>query len=358
MHQRLLERPRNSSAIALLNVLAIGCLDAPAPASFYGETQQAVVGGYTANDNHSVVYLPGCSGTLIAPNLVLTALHCVAPITGDDNFTCTAKGELENPPNGQLGAHRDPNEVTITLGSQFSNNVDARGIKIISTQSTQICQNDLAFVILDRDLEQPISPVSLERLVSKGDMMTVVGYGLTANPEDLLAGEMVARRRRDGIRVVAVGSTSVAPEGGDALPRTFALGESVCKGDSGGPAFTEEGAIAGVYSTFVGGCTGAGARNFYTMLSEFKPLVMQAYREAEATPWLAGQSAPGQPISPPNADAGTPGPTGDLNPASQDAIGSGYCSGSSYGARSTPSAWLWFAGAFLLMTMRRRRLVD
>src|SRR5215510_9563338 len=61
--------------------------------------RMAIVGGTTDSMNMGVVALavsrPGlfvghCSGTLIAPNLVMTARHCVAPTTStpDDHVTC------------------------------------------------------------------------------------------------------------------------------------------------------------------------------------------------------------------------------------------------------------------------------
>lgn len=354
MHCRLLSRLAQPVAVAAALCLPLGCLGDASDYEALGELHQPVVGGYLAEDNPSVVYLPGCSGTLIAPNLVLTALHCIAPITGDDNFTCAADGTLKNPPNGQLGGHRDPAEIAITIGHQFSTQVDAVGFELLSTQSTQICQNDLAFVILDRDLDLPLSPVRLKRPVELGEVLSVVGYGLTNNPKDLPAGEGVARRRRDAVRVLALGSTSANPNGGDALPRTFALGESVCKGDSGGPAFSKEGAVVGVYSTLVGGCTGPGARNFYTMLSEFQPLVLQAYELAGATPWLSGQTAPGQEPEVGIPDAGRRLTTAPEPSSGQAAVSTGYCSLGIAATSSEPANGWWAIATLLGLVFRRR----
>jgi uncharacterized protein (TIGR03382 family) len=74
-------------------------------------------------------------------------------------------------------------------------------------------------------------------------------------------------------------------------------------GDSGGPALSTGGAVLGVYSTNVVGCEGSSARNFFTSVSQFRPLVLDAYEAAGATPWLEGQKRPG--VWP---DGGAPSP--------------------------------------------------
>lgn len=111
------------------------------------------------------------------------------------------------------------------------------------------------------------------------------------------------RRWRSDVRVVAVESDGFEKT----RPRTFSLGESVCMGDSGGPAISAQGAVLGVYSTNSAGCSGSGARNFFTMLSGFGPLIREAYAAAGAEPWLEGQPPPGTVV-----DAG-PTPSTELD---------------------------------------------
>src|SRR5205085_679471 len=59
--------------------------------SSLGQVDQSIIGGEPDTTHHGVVSLlkqagggfyPACSGTLIAPNLVLTAHHCVASLSG------------------------------------------------------------------------------------------------------------------------------------------------------------------------------------------------------------------------------------------------------------------------------------
>ncbi len=153
----------------------------------------------------------------------------------------------------------------------------ARGKQIFSTHTVTVCTNDLALVLLDRDLDLPIQPIELASVPRFDDTMTVVGYGKTDSPDAF------GRQRRTGVPVLDIGVP----------PRTFTLGPGGCKGDSGGPAINERtGAVTGVYSAYIGDCGSAQVRNFYTSLSSFDELILGAFEAAGATPWLAGEPEP------------------------------------------------------------------
>ncbi|MEO8182003.1 MAG: trypsin-like serine protease [Deltaproteobacteria bacterium] len=354
-----------------LALAVLGC--SHEPVLELGQARQMVVGGeYTGTEEQMVVRLfgsppPGsteitraCTGTLLAPNLVLSALHCLSALTADGSIDCTLDGELGDPPKGNLGSPIDPTHIAVSVGPDFTRTPSARGMQLISTRSTQICQNDLALIVLDTSLDMPIAPVRIDSRVQIGEKVTVVGYGLT--DEQPPPGELTMRRWRAAVRVLAVELDGIEKS----RPRTFALGESVCMGDSGGPALSEQGGVLGVYSTNLGGCAGSGARNFFTMLSGFAPLIRDAYAAAGATPWLEGEPAPGTVVAAPDdpdpgLDAGSlvldgtpPDEPPPVTPAPSKRVDSGFCSTSpnphsGFGAVATLGA------ALLGLTARRRR---
>jgi MYXO-CTERM domain-containing protein len=84
-------------------------------------------------------------------------------------------------------------------------------------------------------------------------------------------------------------------------PNDFLVGESICSGDSGGPALeTRSGAVLGVVSRGGNGqndpmnpATGCiGATNFYAAVNPFRDIVLYAFEQAGKEPWLEGQPDP------------------------------------------------------------------
>jgi hypothetical protein len=183
---RLLTLALSSSLV----LATLGCSNEPVIE--LGQAHQAIVGGeYTGAEEQMVVRVYGspppgsseitrtCTGTLLAPNLVVTALHCLSALTADGNFACTSDGELADPPKGDLGSPVDPTHIAVSVGPDFTRAPDARGMQLLSTRSTQICQNDLALLVLDTALDMPTAPVRIDTRVQISENVSVVGYGLT-----------------------------------------------------------------------------------------------------------------------------------------------------------------------------------
>jgi hypothetical protein len=287
-----------------------------------------------------------CTATLVAPNVVFTALHCVSYF-GGGIFSCDPDGTLvpNMPGDGEIGALAPPDKVKVFVGAATKTEPDAFGIKVFGTGASNICRNDFAIVILDRNLDLPVASLRLVRPMAKGELMTVVGYGLT---ETQMSN---GRRRRSGVPVTDVGPLVLSGPT-TAAPRTFVTSQGACFGDSGGPAFSEEtGALSGVYS-LAGGqvCTARNVRNVYTRLSPFTKLIEQAFAEAGAEPVLEPYDGPPEEIDDPNGE-----------PVEEPDDISGGSGSRSQGCASAPgrpgsvAAGLVFALAAAARFRRRRR---
>jgi hypothetical protein len=252
-----------------------------------GPEDDAVVLVQTEEPSGSAVN--NCSGTLVAPNILLTARHCVSEYE-DGAFTCSSEGELEHA-EGQAGVMGDlvpPRNIEVRAGAVPDTAEVARGKQIFALPTPSICRNDIALVLLDRSTDLPVASLRLTTPTRHGELMRAVGYG----SDD----ENSARKRRtkDDVAVIVIGPSEYWPDEGLAPPRTFALGVSACQGDSGGPALTKNDAVAGVYSLSAGECTSPSVRNYYTQVAPFEDLVRKAFEAAGAQPLLeAEQGAAG-----------------------------------------------------------------
>jgi V8-like Glu-specific endopeptidase len=222
-----------------------------------------------------------CTGTLVAPNLVLTARHCVSET--EEGIECAPNGRAIS--GGQVGRDRAPEEIIVYAGAQQSSlRAGARGLSIIHDGATNLCNHDIAFVVLDRAITgTPIASLRLTDSTRAGEQVTAVGWGLTSSNK-----LPKARMQRSDVSILDVGPSP------DSASTQMLVAESICSGDSGGPALSAAGAIIGVVSYGgngeydpsrpAAGCLGARARNVYTRVAPFPKLIREAFAEAGATP--------------------------------------------------------------------------
>jgi MYXO-CTERM domain-containing protein len=274
------------------SALALACSGDP-EAGFGVERAAIVYGEPSGEEDDEVVqittrisetFVGQCSATLIAPDVLLTALHCVAyQPNPTGSFTCRADGTLmPNEPNaGTLGLPVAGENVKVHFGSTFDPEPDALGLKVFGSGATQVCRGDFAVVVLDREIGTEFAPVRFGRTVERGEALLAIGYGQTETPGS-------SGRHRREVSVLDRGDVGCVEGTGIAPPDAFVVSQGPCHGDSGGPALSPEtGAIAGVYSLSLGSsCTALGGRNTYALVSPYEDLIREAFEFAGREPML------------------------------------------------------------------------
>jgi hypothetical protein len=258
-----------------------------------------------------------CSGTLIAPNLVLTARHCVASDDGGSAVDCASDHFLA------------PNAAsTLRVSLSAVADYDSAGFnvtKVIVPTSTLFCGNDLALLVLDKvvpaSLATPATPAIDPPLTDRakfGSTLTAIGYGTTAPG----ANDDGTRRKRANIAIQCIpGDATLGcdPADYDMTAAELGAGNGLCEGDSGSGAF-EPSSLAAGKPIVIGVLSRASEDNgkcadsVYGRTDTAGPLLVSAAKDAAK---MGGYTAPtwADPTGSTTPDAGAPiedaGPSGE-----------------------------------------------
>jgi len=234
----------------------------------------AIVGGAppaAAGAGRSVVMILGshgtvCTATAIAPDLLLTAAHCVLP--GADYKLADLSATSGKPIFKDIA--RIAREPQFDLKKLFAHRATA----------------DVALAKLAQPLPAAIAPVPLDDATEPamaGDSFVVAGYGVTERGDGRSGGTARAARLVATGRPGRLQLRLVDPQTQDQSP-----GLGACAGDSGAPVFRDTAgnlAIVGVVSWSTGPrlSAGCGGLTGVTPLLRYRPWIAQTAQVFGAT---------------------------------------------------------------------------
>ena len=312
----LLRRPSGWTVGAVSLVLtAIGAVGCSARGDESAASSRQSIAGGTVDVSHQDVFFlishqgqsaALCTATLIAPNLLLTARHCVSPNGSETDHVLCGDALLGDPfPPSAFFATNDaqPRENSTYFGAS-----DVR----VPQAGGDTCGYDIALIILKQNVPSIVSTPAVPRIdrdALPGEPYTAVGYGEMANGQP------------SGSRMQLAGLSIACEPGtcGEGVESTEFRGETgICSGDSGGPALDANGKVVGVVSRGGPDCS----EPVYGSVAAWRDFIVDTAQDAATLGgydppfWVtSGSSDPASPVlvgaagAPPEPNNGVEGET-------------------------------------------------